>query len=143
MSGRRRSFAERYNEFAFPEPNSGCFIWMGYVHPCGYGMTLVRNADGSLTRYAHKAAYEYFVGPVPPGLEIDHLCRVRCCVNPDHLEPVTHSENVRRGVGPMLNVIRGRLKTHCKRGHLLSGANVYIKNGKHRICKTCKKIWAK
>ncbi|MEE8234211.1 MAG: HNH endonuclease signature motif containing protein [Gammaproteobacteria bacterium] len=83
---------------------------------------------------AHRVSYEMENGLVPKGLELDHLCRVRNCVNPQHVEPVTHKENCQRGeVG-----INHRRKTHCNRGHPYSGDNLYIvpKNGK-RGCKTC------
>jgi hypothetical protein len=73
---------------------SGCWLWQGNIHPDkGYGIM----RRGGLTRRAHRFFYETLVGPVPDGLELDHLCRVRHCVNPDHLEPVTHAENLRRG----------------------------------------------
>ena len=79
-----------------PDPNN-CWIWQLYKHQLGYGQVQWR-IDGppSKTYLAHRASYLLFVGPIPPGLEIDHLCRVRSCVNPDHLETVTHAENIRR-----------------------------------------------
>lgn len=94
-----------------PEPNSGCWLWVGarFVRE-GYGM--VRKRPRVLL--AHRLAYETARGPIPDGLELDHLCRVRACVNPAHLEAVTHEENMRRA----------RLET-CKRGHpiTLTGAH--------------------
>ena len=71
------------------EDVDGCWIWRGRIAPNGYGRL------GS--KYAHRVMYELHVGPIPTGLDVDHLCRVRHCVNPRHLEPVTRSENLRRG----------------------------------------------
>lgn len=79
-----------------PEPMSGCWLWIGCTNPQGYGQ--IRIAKRVL-RLAHCVSYELHIGPIGDGLELDHLCRVRCCVNPQHLEPVTHLENVRRGQG--------------------------------------------
>lgn len=105
--------------------------------------------DGSLTKgycrstlngvhdYAHRNTYRYFTGPIAPGLEIDHLCRNPRCVNPKHLEAVTHQENQRRGNSPF--AINSR-KTVCVRGHPLEGANLYTKRG-GRECMACRAIF--
>lgn len=74
----------------------GCWIWKGFVLANGYGQMPSRNNEYG-ERLAHRASYRFHVGPIPDDLEIDHLCRVKCCVNPAHLEPVTHGENLRRG----------------------------------------------
>ena len=71
---------------------SGCWLWTGKPAKNGYGVISVNNTD----RYAHRLSYELHIGPIPDGLTIDHLCMVRLCVNPEHLEPVTRSENTRR-----------------------------------------------
>jgi hypothetical protein len=88
----------------------------------GYGRIHVKGYP-----LAHRAVYETFVEAVPEGLELDHLCRNTGCVNPDHLEPVTHAENMRRGVWP------NRSKTHCPRGHLYD----YFYQ-QERGCRTCR-----
>lgn len=140
----RMTFEERYAKYAFPEPNSGCFIWMGFLDKNGYGrMGVGYSVDGNRRpAWAHRAAYEYFVGPVPEGMELDHKCRVTCCVNPDHLEPVTHQENVRRGLAGIVAKAIALAKTHCKRGHSFSGNDATTYNGV-RTCLICCRARAK
>ena len=111
------------------ETNGGCWVWLGYLMPEGYGQFGVGHRKIRLT---HRLAYEHFVGPIPVGLQLDHLCRNRRCCNPNHLEPVTQEENRRRGV----NVGRTHThtaKTHCPKGHPYD----YFHAGK-RSCKTCR-----
>ena len=91
-------------------PN-GCHQWTAYCGENGYGRFYL-DGRGLL---AHRWSYERHVGPIPHGLQIDHLCRNRGCVNPEHLEPVTPSENVRRGTAPNLARSRAAELTHCKR----------------------------
>ena len=87
----------------------------------------------------HRLLYEEFVGPVPAGLDLDHICRNRACANVEHLEPVTRAENLNRGIS--LN----RMKTHCPEGHPLSGDNLKLEAGNRRRCVTCnrkyKRLW--
>lgn len=88
---------------------------------------------------AHRVGYELYVGKIPDGLMLDHLCRNRCCVNPKHLEPVTNLENVRRGIAAQRNREIRLAMTHCKRGHPLSGDNLYINPGSgQRVCRSCR-----
>lgn len=107
-----------------------CHIWTGWLNNCGYPTM----THAGKTARAHGVVYEHFVGPIPEGLELDHLCRVRACVNPAHLEPVTHWENMLRGD---TNVARGRARTHCSRGHLMDEANVYQRPRGNRECRKC------
>jgi hypothetical protein len=87
---------------------------------------------------AHRFAYESVHGPITPGLVIDHLCRVRLCVNPAHLEPVTPGENSRRGYAWLLNRRNHQtVKTHCPAGHAYRGANLYVSPRGDRRCRTC------
>ncbi|MGI9502698.1 MAG: HNH endonuclease [Geminicoccaceae bacterium] len=83
---------------------------------------------------AHRVSYEALVSAIPEGLELDHLCRVRCCVNPIHLEPVTTRTNNLRGNGI---AAMNALKTHCPRGHPYSGEHLYVCSRGHRHCRTC------
>ncbi len=103
---------DRFWSKAIPDPMGGCWLWIGAQLSDGYGQI---QQDGKRIR-SHRAAYEALVGPIPAGLDLDHLCRVRCCVNPAHLEPVTERENTLRGIGvTAMNAI----KTTCSRGHQL------------------------
>jgi len=86
---------DHFGEWFVPEPNTGCWLWTLSIKPKGYGQ--IKNA-GRLA-YAHRIAYQLLRGPIPKGMTIDHLCRVRCCVNPDHMEVVTNRTNVLRGTG--------------------------------------------
>jgi len=114
----------------------GCWLWCGGLDSRGYGQLGV---DG-VTLRAHRVAYEAYVGPIPEGLELDHLCRERRCVNPDHLEPVTRSVNVRRGLAPEVNAARNLAKTHCPHGHPYEGDNVRVHPNGGRSCRTCDRI---
>ena len=95
-----------------------CKLWTGSVTKGGYGLVW----SAGKTRLAHRVAYEAAHGPIPAGLEIDHLCRTPGCVNPDHMEPVKHKENIRRSVHPTRGAHQ-RNKTHCPQGHEYSVEN--------------------
>jgi hypothetical protein len=89
---------------------------------------------GRVVKFGHRVSYEAFKGPIPDGLTIDHLCRNRACVNPEHLEPVTMRVNCLRGESPA--AVHAR-KTHCPKGHEYSAENTYRHKGNHRMCKLC------
>ena len=94
--------------------------------------------DGRKT-YAHRWAYRYWRGEIPGDLCIDHLCRVKLCVNPWHLECVTMQENVQRGLSPTLTRARAAAITHCPKGHRFTDRNTYRRPGDNaRICRTCR-----
>lgn len=113
---------------------NGCWLWQGAISD-GYGL-IGRGKSGKVIS-VHRLSYIYHNGEIPKGLQIDHLCRVRHCVNPKHLEAVTHRTNTLRGVGASAQNVK---KTHCPQGHPLSGENLTeygISQGK-RLCRTCK-----
>ena len=109
-----------------------CWIWAGSRDRGGYGMLRIDR----VRHWAHRLAYEEWVGAIPDGLEIDHLCRRHDCVNPKHLEPVTHRENMRRGISPAAHALRF---DRCIHGHEFDDANTYRPPGNpgRRICRTC------
>jgi hypothetical protein len=107
-----------------------CWLWTGRRDIGGYGRLWVGDRDVP----AHRWSYERFVGPIPEGLQVDHLCRVRECVNPAHLEPVTQAENIRRGVGAST---RNATKTHCPRGHAYTPENTMRRKSGQRRCRIC------
>lgn len=119
------------------QKSDGCWNWTGAQNGVGYGVIGSGGKHGSIV-CAHRLSYEIAHGPIPEGLVIDHLCRNRACVNPDHLEPVTQGENVARG-----NRRLGRkpgpntLKSHCPQGHPYSGDNLKINADGHRSCRQC------
>lgn len=123
------SHAQRF--WARVDGSGDCWLWTGPMHSRGYGTMSVYVGYGTTrSQYAHRLAWEFLVGPIPKGLNIDHLCKNKLCVNPDHLEPVTQRVNVRRGITAK--------KTHCKWGHLLQGANLYIRpDTGTRVCRRC------
>ena len=125
----RKTIAEALEVYISPEPNSGCFLWTGQCNRKGYGVISAERK----TQAAHRASYEFYVNKIPDGLQLDHLCRTRCCVNPRHLEPVTLQENVRRGEVGRLH----RNKTHCPKGHPYDKDNTGKSNGE-RYCKECR-----
>lgn len=114
------------------EKTDRCWLWKGWKHESGYGRFVIHGNN----TYPHRIAYEVVKGRIPEGKTLDHLCRNRLCVNPDHLEPVTNRENLIRGNGFAGQNIR---KTHCPNGHRLEEGNLVrsqLKLGR-RTCVIC------
>lgn len=120
------------------DPGSGCWLWEGAL-TVGYGCLKPLVDEPKRTDLVHRLTYEYFIGPIPDGLEPDHLCRVRSCCNPWHLEPVTRRENAIRGECGSVTRAKMLAKTHCPQGHPYSGDNLYIAKSGDRMCKTCQR----
>ena len=120
---------ERFENKYIPEPNSGCWLWLGCLTGSqGYGYFCVKRHR----MRAHRYSYELYKGPIPDGMVIDHLCRVPSCVNPDHLEAVTQKVNMQRGSR------MGKRVPFCSKGHPRSGENLYISpNSGQYVCREC------
>lgn len=110
------------------QKTDSCWLWTGSLVTSGYGQINISHRNVP----AHRWSYEQLVGPIPDGLELDHLCMIKNCVNPTHLEPVPHQENTKRSKA-------AHRKEVCKRGHSLSPDNVYLYNTS-RVCKNCAKM---
>ena len=105
-----------------------CLVWTAEIGRGGYGVFRV----GYKSKRAHRAWFEHMVEPVPDGYELDHKCRVRHCVNPNHLRVITHAENMAYAISA--------IKTHCVQGHPLSGDSLYVVKGTiQRKCKACRR----
>jgi hypothetical protein len=116
---------------SIPEPNTGCWLWTGHVMRHGYGLAWFMGKK----KLAHRLSFEAFGGESPEGAQLDHLCRVRCCVNPAHLEPVSCRTNLLRGE---TLAAANAARTHCKRGHPFDDANTYRCRGS-RCCRICRR----
>jgi hypothetical protein len=120
----------------------GCWNWQQKLDGSGYGRVSTRTAGVLVRQQAHRASYEAFVGPIPEGMQIDHLCRNRACVNPEHLDPVTAEENIRRAIpysphAHSLLAASGVPITHCRRGHPFDEANTKVRPSGRRACREC------
>ena len=113
----------------------GCWECSLKPNTKGYVQTVDSRACPPQIVSAHRVVYEHFHGPIPVGLQLDHLCRVHNCVNPDHLEPVTSKENLHRGD---THAARNAAKTHCPKQHEYTPANTYVYQGK-RLCRECRR----
>jgi len=130
---------EKLERFSVAIPFAGCIVWIGAADKRGYGKITLKGK----TKLVHRVSYEHFVGEIPKGLEIDHLCRNPSCINPIHLEPVTKKVNNNRGLCGEATKKRFALMTHCKRNHEFTVENTYVlvkKNLVFRNCRACRKI---
>lgn len=121
-----------------PDLNSGCWLWAGSIFASGYG----RLKRAGRTALAHRAMYEFTIGPIPTGLVLDHKCRTPACVNPAHLRPVTNAVNVTEN--SLSVVATNKAKTHCANGHPLEGDNLQIvtrgRGTPSRRCRECERL---
>lgn len=134
MPNYRIPLAERFWRKVDRRRDDECWLWRGSVNGNGYGNIRSGGTEGPMIP-AHRVAYEALLGPIPESLTIDHLCRNTLCVNPAHMEAVTSRENTLRSDNP---AARNARKTHCKKGHALSGDNLRITGGR-RVCRTCRR----
>lgn len=129
------------------EAEDGCWLWTGCTNWGGYGQAAMSDkvigGDGSKTHHVvvHRFVFEYRHGAIPEGLDLDHLCRVRNCVNPDHLEPVTRSENLRRAVGIGS---QWSSRTECSAGHEYTPESTAISSTDgSRVCRACRREYSR
>ena len=133
-----RSVAERF--WTQVEFTDTCWLWKAGVFSGGRHRYPCFTDETHKSIGGHRWAYQFCIGPIPAGLQVDHLCRNTLCVNPDHLEAVTRTENIRRGTSPTAANAR---KTHCPRGHLLVPPNLVNLASGGRMCKTCKAAYSR
>lgn len=132
--GRAEPPEVRFWQFVTKDEATGCWLWTGSLNDAGYGKLGAGNGRKGWVR-AHRFAYEHYIGPIPAGLHLDHLCRIRSCVNPEHLEPVTSRENSLRS--PICQTAINAAKTHCKQGHSFERHGYVSSNGSRR-CRACR-----
>lgn len=139
-----KSLLDRFEAKVMVDPNSGCWLWTGYVDPAsGYGQF---NGGYGRSKKAHRWAYTLYKSEIPRGLDLDHKCRIRCCVNPDHLEPVTRKENLHRGISTKLANEKFSSRQYCRNGHPVTEKDSRFRvYGKLRYfqCLICGRDWAR
>lgn len=142
LEGETRPAIERWAAKVDFRGAGGCWVWTASLTANGYGYFAPDHGPAYKgTRIAHRFAFEHFIGPVRDGLVLDHLCRNRACVNPDHLDPVSQRENLMRG-----DTIPAKraAQTHCKHGHEFTADNIYRHPTRGtRHCRACQKSKAK
>ncbi len=124
----RKGYFNRERFWSFVQKSDSCWLWIGRKTHNGYGQYGLK--------YVHRISYELVHGPIPEGLTIDHLCRVRNCINPSHMEPISMRDNILRGTAP--TAVNAK-KTHCIHGHPFSKENTLIRKDRPgtRTCLEC------
>lgn len=147
MAPRPKDIQSRFDHRFIPEPNSGCWLWTGGIGSDGYGIfgEIKSKWEGNAVfPGAHVVSYVLHHGPVPEGREVNHKCRVRLCVNPQHLEAATHLDNVRYSADAFRERGLRIRRSHCSRGHEMTDENVVLSGSrKERTCRECRKIRAR
>lgn len=133
MAPKRRTPLDRCWKFIKPDENSHCWVWQGDLSDAGYGQIW----DIRKTLYAHRVIWEYVFGPVPEGKELHHRCEIKRCVNPFHLECLTNLGHSVETSNSCCSI--NRRKTHCNKGHPLSGDNLHIEPSGGRRCIICRR----
>lgn len=134
MSVRAQDPVDKFWDKILPEPNSGCWLWIGKINSKGYGRHQFGGRQGKEVQ-AHRFSYELNCASIPDGLDLDHLCRVRCCVNPTHLEPVTRQVNISRS--DLIGKWKRTRPTHCKWGHEFTPQNTWVDKHNYWHCRKC------
>jgi hypothetical protein len=134
---------ERVQAKLQPIPVTGCWLWTGALGTNGYGCVQAphptRGRNGWAAHLLHRWVYQQIVGPIPPGLVLDHLCRERTCANPDHLRVCTNAENT-GAPGSLSPSAANSRKTHCIHGHEFTADNIYRDRGGWRQCRMCRRL---
>lgn len=126
------------------DPKKGCWIWLGTVDHHGYAKGLRSRGEGTRLVRLHRVFYEHFVGPVPAGRVLHHMCEVKHCIYPRHLKPVSRGQHLAEHgfVGAHKSAERSKALTHCKRGHPWDEANTYVAKNGDRFCRACGRLRA-